>query len=158
MDISFKLPEQRRFNMRVAGILITEDNELLIHRDRADDFWTLPGGRCQFQEQLHDALQRELWEELGMEKLPVELVWFFENFFAYRNEQFHELSYFYKSRVITKEEQRFISHFVETQHGFDFRWVPVPQLDNYIMKPDIILPKIMASDYAYCHEVVDERC
>ncbi len=35
------------FVYRVAGVAIY-DNRVLVHRIVIDDFWSLPGGRCEF--------------------------------------------------------------------------------------------------------------
>ena len=52
------------FNYRVAGIALSE-GRLLLHTSDRDDFWSLPGGRCEFGETSAEALVREMREELG---------------------------------------------------------------------------------------------
>ena len=41
--------DQNIFLYRVAGVAI-HDEKLLIHRSILDDFWSLPGGRCEILE------------------------------------------------------------------------------------------------------------
>ena len=55
--------EKDRFILRVAGIAIN-NKRVLLHRADFDDFWTLPGGNCEFYEDTEYALQREFFEEL----------------------------------------------------------------------------------------------
>ena len=54
------------FVYRVAGVAI-HDNNLLVHKSILDDFWSLPGGRCEFLEISKDTLKREMNEEIGVD-------------------------------------------------------------------------------------------
>src|SRR5437588_10203363 len=83
-----------RFNYRVAGVVYDGD-KVLIHRSEIDDFWSMPGGRCEFLESAADALVREMREELGVEVNVVRLLWFVEDFFEHLGTQFHELALYF---------------------------------------------------------------
>ncbi|MFX1329838.1 MAG: NUDIX hydrolase, partial [Promethearchaeota archaeon] len=82
------------FVYRVAGIAI-HDNKLLIHRSIIDDFWSLPGGRCEFLEISKDTLMREMKEEIGVRINIIRPLYFVENFFFFEGKNYHELSIFY---------------------------------------------------------------
>ena len=41
---------QIRFNYRVVGVAV-EDGHVFLHRDAIDDFWAMPGGRAELQEE-----------------------------------------------------------------------------------------------------------
>ena len=60
--------------VRVSAILRREGRVLLCrHEKEGREYWLLPGGGVQAGESLADALQRELTEELGIERdLPIE--------------------------------------------------------------------------------------
>src|SRR5688500_10937505 len=76
------LSQIERFAFRVGGLAIHKDN-VLLHRADFDDFWALPGGGCEFFEESHVALKRELTEELNASVKVGRLLWVVENFFEY---------------------------------------------------------------------------
>ncbi len=57
------------FNVRVYGLLINEQNQLLIsdEQERGHRFSKFPGGALEFGEGLLDGLKREFMEECAME-------------------------------------------------------------------------------------------
>ncbi len=82
------------FSYRVAGVAI-HDNKLLVVKSILDDFWYLPGGRCEFLEISKNALIREMKEEIGVEIEIIRPIYFVENFFNHMKKNYHELSIFY---------------------------------------------------------------
>lgn len=82
------------FNFRAVGIILDGDR-VLLHRGESDDFWTLPGGRCELMESAQDAIQRETREELSVEVRVERLVWVVENFFEYTGKRWHELALYF---------------------------------------------------------------
>ncbi len=63
MDVRFQA-EGIKFNFRAAGILIERDH-VLLHKQREDHHWALPGGGIELGERSKDAVVREFEEELG---------------------------------------------------------------------------------------------
>ncbi|MBK7761824.1 MAG: NUDIX domain-containing protein [Bacteroidetes bacterium] len=59
----------KRFNIRVYGIWINEQNEILVSDERIEDFYftKFPGGGLEFGEGIKDCLIREWKEELDMD-------------------------------------------------------------------------------------------
>lgn len=75
----------RRFSMRVvhstftvtAGAVVIDENRrvlLLKHRFRGGSGWGIPGGFVEADEQPHDAIKRELCEEVGLEVGDIEII------------------------------------------------------------------------------------
>ena len=137
------------FSYRVAGVAIY-NNKLLIHRSIIDDFWSLPGGRCEFLEISRDTLIREMKEELGVEIKIIRPLYFVENFFNFEGKEFHEISIFYlmlfhpnSSLVFTND----IFYGKESGLGFEndslygkeykliFKWVNLNQLEELRLYP-----------------------
>jgi len=61
--------EKTRFNLRVYGILINEDDEVLLSEECRNGFpfTKFPGGGLEFGESLQAGLMREFQEELGID-------------------------------------------------------------------------------------------
>ena len=57
---------------RRASLIIVRDGRVLLARDEALDFWSLPGGRIEPGETDEAAAARELDEETGLELLTIE--------------------------------------------------------------------------------------
>src|SRR6266511_4152272 len=92
--ISFDIGDVR-FGYRVAGACVVDDH-VLLHRAVQDDFWSLPGGRCEAMESSQATLARELAEELAVDVQVGELLWVFEYFFHNYGKDHHELAFYYR--------------------------------------------------------------
>lgn len=62
----------------VIGIVIKEDKILLIKRERGDfpGLWAIPGGKVEECEHLNEAIEREMFEEIGIKMEFKELLGF----------------------------------------------------------------------------------
>jgi 8-oxo-dGTP diphosphatase len=60
--------EKRRPQIRVAAVIVRDDEILLARHERnGKRYWVLPGGGVEYGETLEEALVRELMEESGFE-------------------------------------------------------------------------------------------
>jgi ADP-ribose pyrophosphatase YjhB (NUDIX family) len=85
-----------RFNYRVAGVAVRpSDGRILMHRTEHDNFWSLPGGRCDMDEVSTVALAREMQEEIGASAQVGRLLIVAENFFNYANTRYHEIGLYF---------------------------------------------------------------
>lgn len=135
--LSFDLPAAR-FNYRVAAVALHQKH-VLLHRLEGDDFWALPGGRCEALERSSAALARELREELGETVRIDRLLWVVENFFTHAVRSHHELGFYYLVAFPPDSPHLDARQpFRGEEHGVPllFQWFPlaaVPQLPIYPM-------------------------
>ena len=143
-----------RFNYRVAGICI-DRGRLLLHRSDRDDFWSLPGGRCEFGEESKRALKRELEEELEEDAEVDVLRWTVENFYRWAGEEYHELAFYYdfslpaESTLPAAAERRGRDGELELR----FRWFAADELGGLPVYPSFI-PDYAFEKPAVCRHLV----
>lgn len=126
-----------KFNIRVYGVLINENQEVLIadeHRFKTA-FTKFPGGGLEFGEGIADALKREFMEELQLEIEVGEL--FYVNDFLQTSrfdDSYQIISFYYL--VNCKEIQsipiRETSEPLRTD-GEEFRWFPLSKMNEKSM-------------------------
>jgi ADP-ribose pyrophosphatase YjhB (NUDIX family) len=132
------------FNVRVYGLLINEQNEVLIsdEQEYGQRFIKFPGGGLEIGEGLIDGLKREFVEECDIE-VEITSHFYTTDFFvrsAFNNSQI--ISVYYKVKNITP-----INFAIKTiEYDFDgegdvlqaFRWVKITELfpDNVTFPTD----------------------
>ena len=125
---------ERRFNIRIYGILINELDQVLVSDEYRNGFafTKFPGGGLEFGEGFQHALIREFQEELNIEIEVGELFYFNE---------------FYQSSAFNPKDQihsfYYIVHYVDwrsiladqhevplTQEGEKHRWINIKKIDT----------------------------
>jgi len=88
------IPQLYPFNVRVYGLLINQDNEILVsdEQEYGKRFSKFPGGGLEYGEGLRDALKREYQEECGVEIEVLEHIY---------TTDFYEHSYFNDSQILS---------------------------------------------------------
>ncbi|PPA70965.1 NUDIX hydrolase [Jeotgalibacillus proteolyticus] len=153
MDSTFEIGKTV-FNYRVAGVLI-KNNHILLHRQGNDTYWALPGGRVQVKEDSKTAVEREMEEELGVEVKAERLLWMTENFFQYREQDFHEIGLYYalsSSQLLVKEEE----FFGEEGERLVYRWVPLNELHEMNVKPSFLKDKLIDLPASTKHLIIND--
>lgn len=135
-----------QFTYRVAGIAV-HDGAVLLQTVESDDFWVLPGGRCEMNEDAAAALRREMIEEIELEPAVESLAWVVENFFSYNGRQCHELGLYFimsfpEGSPVYSRGESFIGR--EGDVTLHYRWVPLSELDAIIIKPSFIGRRLIA--------------
>lgn len=125
-DSSF---DKMRFNFRVACI-IEKDGQVLLHKQKKDNFWNMLGGRVKCGETCEQALRRELSEELGCSCGKVQLVHVCENFFELNKTAFHELLVIFRAELSEEINMENVEDKIE------IRWFPACELDEVVIKPE----------------------
>lgn len=135
--------ERVRFHYRVAGVCIHE-GYVLLHRAERDEYWALPGGRCEFGESSDETLRREMREELNVTVTVGRLLWVVENFFTLTGTTYHELALLYAIDLPVCHaflDKTHRHYGIEDQSTGDkpytliYEWVPVASLPDVILHP-----------------------
>ncbi|MFW9827808.1 MAG: NUDIX hydrolase [Candidatus Thorarchaeota archaeon] len=160
--------ESNVFNYRVAGVAIN-NNRVLLQKSILEDFWFLPGGRCEFLEVSKDALIREMKEEIGLKVKIVRLLYFVENFFFLNEKHYHEISVLYlmefpsDSKIIfesttfyRKESELGTEEYPFYRKKFDllFKWFDLHEIENIRLYP-IFLRKSLKSIKQFPEHIIN---
>ncbi len=76
--------DHQGYRLNIGIIVINQDNNLLWAKRMGQNAWQFPQGGVQQGEKLHEALYRELKEELGLDPEDVEIEAITEGFLKYR--------------------------------------------------------------------------
>ncbi len=122
------LPSERFIFRPSAYAIIHHDDQVLLLNMRSTGKLFLPGGGCEIDERLEEALHREVREETGLEIEIERFVGFKEDFLYYdpHDFAFHALMFFYLCRPHTftlATNDQIKDGEVESP-----RWVPINQL------------------------------
>ncbi|MDV2581751.1 NUDIX hydrolase [Alkalibacillus haloalkaliphilus] len=137
MDAVFKT-EAGVFNYRVGGVLI-HNGCVLLHKDKEDDFWALPGGRVEVTEEASKAVVREFKEEIDVDLQVERLLWSVESFFTHRESNYHEIGFYFKMKEVGNglpQEELFYGH--EGNKVLIYKWIPLDQLKDYTIEPSFL--------------------
>ncbi|GLQ56801.1 NUDIX hydrolase [Devosia nitrariae] len=116
----------RRFNYRVAAIVLV-DGHVLVDRQDDDDYVMLPGGRVELGEPSVLSLEREIAEELAMNARIGPLLATSESFYRRVDEDFHEIGLFYRAALADARPNGKSPWLVRQDEGHElkFYWVPL---------------------------------
>jgi ADP-ribose pyrophosphatase YjhB (NUDIX family) len=133
--------------LRVAGVC-SYNGKVLLHRCESDEFWALPGGKCEFGEDSSEAIHREFKEELNAEIELGKIAWFVENFFNYDGTSFQEVGFYYQYRfkgssIHLYEKQEFYGSedFFEKKNEslkLHFKWFSEDELLQIDLRPKLL--------------------
>lgn len=150
MDIKIDSNEGR-FKFRVCGIL-EHNGKYLAVKINNNQFYCLPGGHVELDEDTDMAIKREMAEELGYEIKIKKLIAINQNFFKTKeNKPFHELGYYYI--VEAKNEQDVNPNDYareeldkgELKH-LEFKWLTLKELKNADFMPHFVASAIGSKD------------
>lgn len=146
---------ENKFNFRVSGIIIDKKNErFLTNTSQAVDFYVLPGGRVEMQEDTKDALIREIHEELGEDIDIICLKALTENFFEFDNKKYHELQFFYVAKLNNRELEKHTSSFMGVENKDIYVWQNIKDIDKLNYKPAHmkgVIKEVFDGDYSLKH-------
>lgn len=141
MDLKIKI-NNNSFHSRSSAIIYNKDKTkvLLFKVEDGRDFYLLPGGRIELNEDSLTAIKREILEETGY-NLEYSLCSIEENFLKRKDENIMQYQFCYKAiykEDITEEQFDCLDH-----DGQTFKWVDISELNNIKLLP------VIAKDYIY---------
>ena len=144
MDLTFKT-EGGVFNYRVCAIIL-HDGALLATRNNKTSYYYLPGGRVKMHETADAAIEREVFEELGVHGKVVRPLWLNQGFFTedITKERFHELCIYYLIDIsetdLPSRGKSFIRY--EGERRYLYEWIPLSRIKDEYLYPLFIKDKV----------------
>lgn len=156
--IAFDLPDAC-FTYRVAAVAL-HDGHVLLHRAECDDFWALPGGRCEAMEHSTDAILREMREEYGETVRVERLLWVVENFFTHAGKPYHELGLYYLVALTPGSpllDTRTVCGGQEGDLPLIFQWFPLDAVERTRIYPVFLRTALQSIPDTIEHVVNHDR-
>ncbi len=120
-----------------ARCVIIRDGKILLQLSKKGDFYRLPGGRVKPEETIVQALNRELREELGIEKIDEpELVFIVESFYRRHSGVVHELGFYFLCNGVDAEK------ITPKENHLHVEWVPLEKISHDNLRPAALAPYI----------------
>ena len=144
MDITYQT-DDGKFNYRVCAIILHE-NSILATKNEGTPYYYLPGGRVKLHETADAAIEREVFEELGVHGKIVRPLWLNQGFFTedVTGQRFHELCVYFLIDVsqtdLPDRGQSFVRY--EGERRYLYEWLPLSQIKKKYLYPQFIKEKI----------------
>lgn len=129
-----------RFHVRVAAVCV-HDGHILLEATSDDNFWILPGGHGELFEATDRTVQREMFEEFGVDVEIGRLIWVIEHFFATDDIRTHQIAFLYEVNLPEDCDLLDLSRDYEgSDEGTPFvaRWFPVDSLQETQLMPSFL--------------------
>lgn len=141
--------------IRAAGFF-REGDHVLLHRNRAEDFWSLVGGSADFLERTEAALIREVREELGVSCQVNRLVWVVENFFHYSGDgrDWHGIEFNYELSS-PELSPRIIMDPIPAEPQLIAHWFHISELADLQIYPEFLRERLAQPLPAHIEHLVN---
>ncbi len=121
----------------IVRALIIKNKRILVCKTEGRGYFFLPGGHIEFSETMHNALHRELWEELGVRLTAVQFLGGVENLFEQDGVKKHEVSFLFHADIDTDDvvsKEAHIMFFWMSEEEFIKQNIAPPALKDAIVK------------------------
>lgn len=130
-----------RLNCRAVAI-INHNGKVLLHKNSADSYYALVGGRVQIGESSDDTVRREIKEEIGKDIEITGYVATVENFFEAHGKNYHEIMFVHQAEFINDEDKELVETLKNIEGNIEkdiqYEWIDIDKIDSYQVKPEII--------------------
>ncbi len=149
--------EIKKFNIRVYGILMNENNQVLITDEliKGNEITKFPGGGLEFGEGTIECLKREFMEETNNEIEVVEHFYttdFFQQSAYFLEHQIISIYYVVKpiSRFDISTKDKIFDFPKQSQDAQTFRWLSINELneDHFTLPIDKFVAKMLRGKYS----------
>lgn len=156
MDITFKA-ENHTLNVRAAALII-HNNKVLLHKNVNEEYFALLGGRVKLGESSLETVKREVMEELGKEIEVTGYCCTIENFFNFRDSEYHEIMFVHFAEFVNEDDKKIEDTLknVEGKEQLEYRWLDLDKINEYQIRPEEI-KKVLSEKIFPVHVVNDDR-
>ena len=127
--------------------VMIDNNKILLHKSKEDNFYAIPGGRIMIGETSENALKREFIEEIGAKITIKNFLGTVENFFEYNGKKYHELMLVYESTFDSNsnfyKEERIIG--LEEDGKIEFIWKTIDEIKQLDLRPLFLKENIISN-------------
>ncbi len=116
-----------------ARCIIVRDRRLLVQLSKHGDFYRLPGGRVRVEESILQGLQREIREELGIEKIgEPRLLYIVDSFYRRRNGVVHEIGFYFLCKDVDVDAIK------PKEEHLKVKWVEFEEITPETLRPSAL--------------------
>lgn len=137
----------------VIALIISYNKVLLIQESKEEcrGLWFLPGGRVEENENIAEAMIREVKEEAGVEVSIDGLFYFDETDIKYTGERYTRYRFCFLCSTTDFSEKLF-----EDEHSIRSKWIPVGEIDTYELRSPFV--KDMIAHYIASKNSIPAKC
>lgn len=152
MNIEFE-KDNNRFSARTSAIIYSSDKTkvLLFKVEDGRDYFLLPGGRIEFNEDSKTAIKREIKEELNYD-IDFELCSIQENFLKQSNMITSQYCFVYKG-IYDGEIKNNVINCIDHDNQ-SFYWININEINNYKILPNSLYEDI-CNDRSNIHHFIE---
>ncbi|MCT4612634.1 MAG: NUDIX domain-containing protein [Clostridia bacterium] len=135
------------FKRAARAVIINDNNEIGLMYIGKYDYYKLPGGEVDFNEEIHDALGREIDEEVG--KCDIEIL--DEIGVVVETREFDRtlsMSYAFLVKIVSDIGQNFLTS-EEKEQRLEFKWVDINELEELFKVKNNHPVEILTKDRDY---------
>ncbi len=130
-----------RLNCRAVAIIV-HDGKVLLHKNTADTYYALVGGRVQIGESSDDTVRREIKEEIGKDVEINGYVATVENFFEANGKNYHEIMFVHQAEFVNEKDRKIVETLKNIEGNAEktiqYEWIDIDKIDSYQVRPEVI--------------------